>query len=393
MTTCSKCGYPLLPKHEMCPKRGAEIELVSSEELSDIEKSDREIDLDTPIEHVNDEFEQRKREDERQFALDEHQLDMENRREQQRQQRTAFDFDREEHRKVSDFDRDEQKKAFDFDREEQRKASDFDREERRKASDFDRDKQKRTLDFDFDQRGKETDAERSMRLSSHAQDMADREARRRQEELEQKGNIAMRNMQAMMEAKRAARQDELQHEKEMQQSKFEAEERRMQTQKEMTAEQIMAAQIREMDAGAQAKFAESFSAGKDAVREREVAEEKERMYDRMMQQMTEMAKMGFQANANVATGRIDALRENLAPASPTPPSVQDLEKPRSVRLNTAWLRQHGYEGSFNELAGQLANLGGDISQDYDEEGNPVIVVNRLADAQVMDVLTKTGVRF
>ena len=186
-------------------------------------------------------------------------------------------------------------------------------------------KQRKTFNFDLDQKSKDADIERTLKLGSHEQDLADRESRRRMEELEQKGNIAMRNMQAMMEAKRAAKQDELQHERTIQQAKFEAEERRMQTQKEMTAEQIMAAQIREMDAGAQAKFAESFSAKNSAERERQVADEKAQMYERMMQQMQtgnqqnaqmqqqmmqqmmEMAKMGFQANANVATGRIDAL--------------------------------------------------------------------------------------
>jgi hypothetical protein len=311
------------------------------------------------------------RDDERQIKLDDHQTEMEKRREEQRQQRMSFDFDVE--------------------------------------------KQRKTFNFDLDQKSKDADIERTMKLGSHEQDLADRESRRRMEELEQKGNIAMRNMQAMIEAKRAAKQDELQHEQTMQQAKFEAEERRMQTQKEMTAEQIMAAQIREMDAGAQAKFAESFSAKNSAERERQVADEKAQMYERMMQQMQtgnqqnaqmqqqmmqqmmEMAKMGFQANANVATGRIDALKENLQPTSPmTPeptPAASTPEPPKTLRLNTQWLRQHGYEGSFNELAGQLANMGGDISQDFDEQGNPVIVVEQLTDSQVMDVLIKLGVKF
>jgi len=349
----------------------------------DTRKRDTEFDFEIDVKRQEWEDERQFKLDERQFRLDDHQVEMENRREEQRQQHATFDFDM---------------------------------EKKRKTFDFDMDKQKRTFDFDLDQRGKDADAERSMKLDSHAQDMADRESRRRQEELEQKGNIAIRNMQMMMEAKRAARQDELQHEKEMQQSKFEAEERRMQTQKEMTAEQIMAAQIREMDAGAQAKFAESFSAGKSADREREMAEEKAQLYERMMQQMQtgnqqnaqmqqqmmqqmmEMAKMGFQANANVATGRIDALRENIQPSAPvtpepTPAPTPAPEPPKSLRLNTSWLRQHGYEGSFNELVGQLANLGGDISQDFDEQGNPVIVVDNLTDAQVMDVLVKLGVNF
>ena len=337
----------------------------------DTRKRDTEFEFEIDVKRQEWEDERQFKLDERQFRLDDHQTEMEKRREEQRQQRMSFDFDVE--------------------------------------------KQRKTFNFDLDQKSKDADIERTMKLGSHEQDLADRESRRRMEELEQKGNIAMRNMQAMMEAKRAAKQDELQHEQTMQQAKFEAEERRMQTQKEMTAEQIMAAQIREMDAGAQAKFAESFSAKNSAERERQVADEKAQMYERMMQQMQtgnqqnaqmqqqmmqqmmEMAKMGFQANANVATGRIDALKENLQPTSPmTPeptPAASTPEPPKTLRLNTQWLRQHGYEGSFNKLAVQLANMGGDISQDFDEQGNPVIVVEQLTDSQVMDVLIKLGVKF
>lgn len=337
----------------------------------DTRKRDTEFEFEIDVKRQEWEDERQFKLDERQFRLDDHQTEMEKRREEQRQQRMSFDFDVE--------------------------------------------KQRKTFNFDLDQKSKDADIERTMKLGSHEQDLADRESRRRMEELEQKGNIAMRNMQAMMEAKRAAKQDELKHEQTMQQAKFEAEERRMQTQKEMTAEQIMAAQIREMDAGAQAKFAESFSAKNSAERERQVADEKAQMYERMMQQMQtgnqqnaqmqqqmmqqmmEMAKMGFQANANVATGRIDALKENLQPTSPmTPeptPAASTPEPPKTLRLNTQWLRHHGYEGSFNELAGQLANMGGDISQDFDEQGNPIIVVEQLTDSQVMDVLIKLGVKF
>ena len=337
----------------------------------DTRKRDTEFEFEIDVKRQEWEDERQFKLDERQFRLDDHQTEMEKRREEQRQQRMSFDFDVE--------------------------------------------KQRKTFNFDLDQKSKDADIERTMKLGSHEQDLADRESRRRMEELEQKGNIAMRNMQAMMEAKRAAKQDELQHERTIQQAKFEAEERRMQTQKEMTAEQIMAAQIREMDAGAQAKFAESFSAKNSAERERQVADEKAQMYERMMQQMQtgnqqnaqmqqqmmqqmmEMAKMGFQANANVATGRIDALKENLqttSPMTPEPtPAASTPEPPKTLRLNTQWLRQHGYEGSFNELAGQLANMGGDISQDFDEQGNPVIVVEQLTDSQVMDVLIKLGVKF
>ena len=399
----------------------------------DTRKRDTEFEFEIDVKRQEWEDERQFKLDERQFRLDDHQTEMEKRREEQRQQRTSFDFDMRKKEDQANFESRKQNTELDFDLEGKRLERDDERQiklddhqteiekrreeqrQQRTSFDFDVEKQRKTFNFDLDQKSKDADIERTMKLGSHEQDLADRESRRRMEELEQKGNIAMRNMQAMMEAKRAAKQDELQHEQTMQQAKFEAEERRMQTQKEMTAEQIMAAQIREMDAGAQAKFAESFSAKNSAERERQVADEKAQMYERMMQQMQtgnqqnaqmqqqmmqqmmEMAKMGFQANANVATGRIDALKENLQPTSPmTPeptPAASTPEPPKTLRLNTQWLRQHGYEGSFNELAGQLANLGADISQDYDEQGNPVIVVEQLADAQVMDILLKFGVKF
>ena len=399
----------------------------------DTRKRDTEFEFEIDVKRQEWEDERQFKLDERQFHLDDHQTEMEKRREEQRQQRTSFDFDMRKKEDQANFESRKQNTEFDFDLEGKRLERDYERqiklddhqtemEKRRKEQrhqrmsfDFDIEKKRKTFNFDLDQKSKDADIERTMKLGSHEQDLADRESRRRMEELEQKGNIAMRNMQAMMEAKRAAKQDELQHEQTMQQAKFEAEERRMQTQKEMTAEQIMAAQIREMDAGAQAKFAESFSAKNSAERERQVADEKAQMYERMMQQMQtgnqqnaqmqqqmmqqmmEMAKMGFQANANVATGRIDALKENLQPTSPmTPeptPAASTPEPPKTLRLNTQWLRQHGYEGSFNELARQLANMGGDISQDFDEQGNPVIVVEQLTDSQVMDILIKLGVKF
>ena len=399
----------------------------------DTRKRDTEFEFEIDVKRQEWEDERQFKLDERQFRLDDHQTEMEKRREEQRQQRTSFDFDMRKKEDQANFESRKQNTEFDFDLEGKRLERDDERQiklddhqtemekrreeqrHQRMSFDFDVEKQRKTFNFDLDQKSKDADIERTMKLGSHEQDLADRESRRRMEELEQKGNIAMRNMQAMMEAKRAAKQDELQHEQTMQQAKFEAEERRMQTQKEMTAEQIMAAQIREMDAGAQAKFAESFSAKNSAERERQVADEKAQMYERMMQQMQtgnqqnaqmqqqmmqqmmEMAKMGFQANANVATGRIDALKENLQPTSPMTteptPAASTPEPPKTLRLNTQWLRQHGYEGSFNELAGQLANMGGDISQDFDEQGNPVIVVEQLTDSQVMDVLIKLGVKF
>ena len=286
--------------------------------------------------------------------------------------------------------------------------------------------QEKKFDFDLEvQKQEKTDEhvlrmeDHDMKMAAHEQDMADREAQRRMEELKLKGGIAMQNMQAMMDAKRAARQDELKHDETMQQSKLDAEERRLQTQKEMTAEQIMAAQIRDMDAEAQTKFAESFSAGKDAAREREVAKEQAQIYEKMMGQMMDMAKTGMQTNAEIANGRIaeerkrgDEYREEMHHAQERLDKTQEQslkytaqvsssdqehhvstsKSPSPIPLNTLWLREHGFEGSFNELAGYLHNLGADISQDYDNQGNPIIVVEGLSQSQVMDVLEKSGVK-
>ena len=52
-----------------------------------------------------------------------------------------------------------------------------------------------------------TDVEQAAADRQHARDMEMR--RQQQEELRMKGNIAMENMKAMMEAKRAAKKDEL----------------------------------------------------------------------------------------------------------------------------------------------------------------------------------------
>lgn len=136
--------------------------------------------------------------------------------------------------------------------------------------------------------------------------------------------------------------------------------------------------------------------------------------------MMDMARTGMQANADIANGRIaeerhrgDEYREeahrsqeridktqeqSLKYTAQVTSSGQSIQVPATeslspIPLNTSWLREHGFEGSFNELAGYLHNLGAGISQDYDNQGNPVIVVEGLSQAQVMDVLEKSGVKF
>ena len=415
-------------------------------DLRRAEKSD-DVNLDLKERKFDFDMDQERRnaDDERSFKKDEHQQEMTDRNVQRNREQQQFDFELQRAEKAADLDMNQQEKMFDFDLDQKRRDADdersfkkdehqqemtdrnvqrnreqqqfnFDIKRAEKTAEIDDRQREKKFDFDLEvQKQEKTDEhvlrmeEHEMKIASHEQDMADREAQRRMEELKVKGDIAMQNMQVMMDAKRAARQDE-----------FDAEERRLQTQKEMTAEQIMAVQIREMDAGAQAKFAESFSAGKDAAREREVAKEQAQIYEKMIGQMMDMAKTGMQANADIANGRIaeerlrgDEYREEAhrsqeridktqeqslkytaqVTSSEQSPKVPATESSSPIPLNTLWLREHGFEGSFNELAGYLHNLGADISQNYDNHGNPIIVVEGINQAKVMEVLEKAGVKF
>ncbi len=449
---CPKCGFPVLPKHAFCPKCGHALTEVAQKQLEEQNKAQRETweeEFEIEKKKAQLDFEQKqekqKTAEEQELRKGEHQQEMADRNAQRSREQQQFDFDLRRAEKSDDVNLDLKERKFDFDMDQERRNADdersfkkdehqqemtdrnvqrnreqqqfnFDIKRAEKTAEIDDRQREKKFDFDLEvQKQEKTDEhvlrmeEHEMKIASHEQDMADREAQRRMEELKVKGDIAMQNMQVMMDAKRAARQDE-----------FDAEERRLQTQKEMTAEQIMAVQIREMDAGAQAKFAESFSAGKDAAREREVAKEQAQIYEKMIGQMMDMAKTGMQANADIANGRIaeerlrgDEYREEAhrsqeridktqeqslkytaqVTSSEQSPKVPATESSSPIPLNTLWLREHGFEGSFNELAGYLHNLGADISQNYDNHGNPIIVVEGINQAKVMEVLEKAGVKF
>ena len=459
---CPKCGFPVLSKHTFCPKCAYPLTNESQQQVQEKQESQRkeweqqfEIDKKQKQLDFEKQMETQMTEEQRDIRKKEHQQAIADREVQRSREQQQFNSDLKQTERIAEMNVKQQEKKFDFDLEQQElEAGDerkFKRDEHQQAiadrevqrsreqQQFNSDlkqteriaemnikQQEKKFDFDLEvQKQEKTDEhvlrmeDHDMKMAAHEQDMADREAQRRMEELKLKGGIAMQNMQAMMDAKRAARQDELKHDETMQQSKLDAEERRLQTQKEMTAEQIMAAQIRDMDAEAQTKFAESFSAGKDAAREREVAKEQAQIYEKMMGQMMDMAKTGMQTNAEIANGRIaeerkrgDEYREEMHHAQERLDKTQEQslkytaqvsssdqehhvstsKSPSPIPLNTLWLREHGFEGSFNELAGYLHNLGADISQDYDNQGNPIIVVEGLSQSQVMDVLEKSGVK-
>ncbi len=171
----------------------------------------------------------------------------------------------------------------------------------RREKDADFSDARREKDFDFEQRQKDAEYARTHR---EAQDNLDIEKQRSQNEMDilrQKAEIARKNMQAMQ-----------QHEQEMAEKKHQEELARIAAQQSMSAEQLMATNMAGMDAEAQKAFAESFAAGKNGDKERE-------MYDRMlkmqadsnssnqaqqsamMQQMMAMMQDAMQTNATMAT--------------------------------------------------------------------------------------------
>lgn len=370
-------------------------------------------------------------------------------------------------------------KRDDFDMESQRKAQDFDFDTRRAQMDLDaadrahqRRMAEKNLDFDHQETHADKEVERTTKLSAVQQEAADRQhardmemRRQQQEELRLKGSIAMENMKAMMEAKRAAKKDEL-----------DAETDKLNIKSTMSAEQIAAEQLRDLDASAQAGFMDALkeksSSAKEAELARREAEMTRQMHEQMMgradsmheqnrndmkemmAQMMKMQQMSQQQAMDLARHSMDtsatiASTQAASNASAAERRAADLERDNqryredarhaqervdsnqaqslnyttrvtetdmktslpaqtaqtaaeaqaareevsTVPLNTAWLRSHGFAGSFNELAGQLSSLGASISKDFDADGNPIIVVDGIPEGQVFDTLQAFGVEF
>ncbi len=354
-----------------------------------------------------------------------------------------------------DFDIRSRQENFDFDMGKRRDEHDLDMDRRRAEHDFDMESRKAQFDFDLDDRRMDKDVERTARLSDVEQAAADRQhardmemCRQQQEELRLKGSIAMENMKAMMEAKRATRKDEL-----------DAETDKLNIKSTMSAEQIAAEQLRHLDAAAQSGFMDALreksSSAKEAELARREAEMTRQMHEQMMgradsmheqnrndmkemmaqmmqmqqmsqQQAMDLARHSMDTSANIAASqaasnasaaerrvadlerdnqryredalhsqeRVDANQTQSLDYATRVTEIQTMrETVKTVPLNTAWLREHGFGGSFNELAGQLSSLGGAISKDFDADGNPVIVVDGLPEGQVFDTLQAFGVQF
>ena len=208
--------------------------------------------------------------------------------------------------------RKEQERKFQYENAEQehdlafaRLKDKYDDERREKDADFS--DSRREKDFDFEQRQRETEY---ARVHREAQDSLDLEKQRSQNEMDilrQKAEIVRQNMEIMQK-----------HEQDMAEIKHQEEMARIAAQQNMSAEQLMATNMADMDAAAQKAFAESFAAGKGGEKERDMYERMLQMQQQhageaaaknvehmnqmqqMMQQMMQFAQSGMQTNAQMA---------------------------------------------------------------------------------------------
>jgi hypothetical protein len=60
-------------------------------------------------------------------------------------------------------------------------------------------------------------------------------------------------------------------------------------------------------------------------------------------------------------------------------------------LNTQDLADAGFDGSFNDLADDIEQAGGTVEGSYDEEGNPVMTIGGIEDAELQELLSDYGV--
>ena len=345
-------------------------------------------------------------------------------------------------------------KEFDFDLDVRRQKADDEHTIRMSIEKEKLRQEAANFDFDLAIKKQNADTDSAIRMGVHTQDMADRESTRRQEELKLKADLSLQNMQAMLKAKREAKQDE-----------YAAQQTELEIRSRMSEGQIAAEQLKELDAAAQAGFMEALKEEKSSHKMNEALrhemEYKERIQEDamkradelhqqnsdamkdMMDKIMEMARYGMDTTAKLSESNNQTknrlLQEHVEKESmayernAAERRVQDLEKDNaryrddmqyaqqrldstqkhsldyttrvteqkikgmatssSVRLNTSWLREHGFKGSFNELAAKFNDIGGEISPDSDEYGNPIIVIRKLSHPQVMQILENCGVEF
>lgn len=186
-----------------------------------------------------------------------------------------------------------------------------------------------TLTHDLNQRRKMDDYHDESFHRKRAQDRLTRSDER--EDLEYLQNVAnqardsqidqiraLENIDADMEDRETERKmrergQEIDFQLRQQQEEHTTERERLHIQKEMTHEQIMAQQAKELSAEAQAEYARSFSAGKDAEKEKELREEQSRFLKEQMemqqQQSNKMMDTLAQMSGNLVQNRNDQKEE------------------------------------------------------------------------------------
>ena len=410
--------------------------------------------------------------DNRTIKMDEHAQDLSDWNQERVHKDKEFDFDLDVRRQQADDEhtikmdehaqdlsdwnqeRAHKDKEFDFDLDVRRQKADDEHTIRMSIEKEKLRQEAANFDFDLAIKKQNADTDSAIRMGVHTQDMADRESTRRQEELKLKADLSLQNMQAMLKAKREAKQDE-----------YAAQQTELEIRSRMSEGQIAAEQLKELDAAAQAGFMEALKEEKSSHKMNEALrhemEYKERIQEDamkradelhqqnsdamkdMMDKIMEMARYGMDTTAKLSESNNQTknrlLQEHVEKESmayernAAERRVQDLEKDNaryrddmqyaqqrldstqkhsldyttrvteqkikgmatssSVRLNTSWLREHGFKGSFNELAAKFNDIGGEISPDSDEYGNPIIVIRKLSHPQVMQILENCGVEF
>ena len=426
---------------------------------------DREFDFDLDVRR-------QQADDEHTIKMDEHAQDLSDWNQERVHKDKEFDFDLDVRRQQADDEhtikmdehaqdlsdwnqeRAHKDKEFDFDLDVRRQKADDEHTIRMSIEKEKLRQEAANFDFDLAIKKQNADTDSAIRMGVHTQDMADRESTRRQEELKLKADLSLQNMQAMLKAKREAKQDE-----------YAAQQTELEIRSRMSEGQIAAEQLKELDAAAQAGFMEALKEEKSSHKMNEALrhemEYKERIQEDamkradelhqqnsdamkdMMDKIMEMARYGMDTTAKLSESNNQTknrlLQEHVEKESmayernAAERRVQDLEKDNaryrddmqyaqqrldstqkhsldyttrvteqkikgmatssSVRLNTSWLREHGFKGSFNELAAKFNDIGGEISPDSDEYGNPIIVIRKLSHPQVMQILENCGVEF
>ena len=426
---------------------------------------DKEFDFDLDVRR-------QQADDEHTIKMDEHAQDLSDWNQERVHKDKEFDFDLDVRRQQADDEhtikmdehaqdlsdwnqeRAHKDKEFDFDLDVRRQKADDEHTIRMSIEKEKLRQEAANFDFDLAIKKQNADTDSAIRMGVHTQDMADRESTRRQEELKLKADLSLQNMQAMLKAKREAKQDE-----------YAAQQTELEIRSRMSEGQIAAEQLKELDAAAQAGFMEALKEEKSSHKMNEALrhemEYKERIQEDamkradelhqqnsdamkdMMDKIMEMARYGMDTTAKLSESNNQTknrlLQEHVEKESmayernAAERRVQDLEKDNaryrddmqyaqqrldstqkhsldyttrvteqkikgmatssSVRLNTSWLREHGFKGSFNELAAKFNDIGGEISPDSDEYGNPIIVIRKLSHPQVMQILENCGVEF